>query len=73
MEGNHDLPVLNMSEDVRVGGGTSREDFIRVRTERDAGLSMPKSIPSRQMNMRAGNIPRGDSGAPMRKVPINGL
>ena len=47
---------------------------MKFRTERDAQLSMPKLIiPSLQVNMRAGEIPRDDSGLPMLKVPINSL
>lgn len=62
------------ADNIHVGGGKSREDFIRFRTERDAQLSMPKLIiPSLQVNMRAGHIPRDPSGAPMLKVPVNGL
>ncbi|MGB3147007.1 MAG: MBL fold metallo-hydrolase [Paracoccaceae bacterium] len=59
---------------IHVGGGKTREDFIKFRTERDAQLAMPKLIiPSLQVNMRAGEIPRDKSGNPMLKVPINGL
>jgi len=62
------------TENIHVGGGKSREEFITFRTERDAQLSMPKLIiPSLQVNMRAGNIPRDASGVPMLKVPVNGL
>ena len=57
---------------IHVGGGKSKEDFIRFRTERDAQLSMPKLIiPSLQVNIRAGEIPVGKDGAPFLKVPIN--
>ena len=59
---------------IHVGGGRSREEFIRFRTERDAQLAMPKLIiPSLQVNMRAGEVPTDRSGNPMLKVPINGL
>ena len=59
---------------IHVGGGRSREEFIRFRTERDAQLAMPKLIiPSLQVNMRAGEVPADRSGNPMLKVPINGL
>jgi hypothetical protein len=35
---------------------------------------MPKLIiPSLQVNMRAGDIPRDDEGRPVLKVPLNGL
>jgi len=59
---------------IHVGGGKSQEDFVKFRTERDAQLSMPKLIlPSLQVNMRAGDIPRDANGRPMLKVPLNGL
>jgi glyoxylase-like metal-dependent hydrolase (beta-lactamase superfamily II) len=59
---------------IHLAGGTSREEFIRVREERDATLAMPKLIiPSLQVNMRAGDIPRDDDGRPVLKVPLNGL
>ncbi|PWV99975.1 glyoxylase-like metal-dependent hydrolase (beta-lactamase superfamily II) [Hoeflea marina] len=59
---------------IHVGGGKTREDFIRFRTERDRQLAVPKLIiPSLQVNMRAGEIPRDKDGRPMLKVPVNGL
>ena len=57
-----------------VGGGKSKEDFIKFRTERDAQLDMPKLIiPSLQVNMRAGELPTDKDGNPMLKIPVNGL
>ena len=62
------------TENIHVGGGKSREDFIRFRTERDAQLAMPKLIiPSLQVNMRAGHVPSDEHGNPVLKVPVNGL
>ncbi len=59
---------------IHVGNGVSREEFVALRTERDATLAMPKLIiPSLQVNMRAGELPTDDSGMPMLKVPLNGL
>jgi len=59
---------------IHVGGGKSREDFIRFRTERDAVLDMPRLIlPSLQVNMRAGAVPTDKDGNPMLKVPVNAL
>ncbi|MBW3097532.1 MBL fold metallo-hydrolase [Pseudohoeflea sp. DP4N28-3] len=59
---------------IHVGGGRSREDFIAFRTKRDASLSMPKLIlPSLQVNMRAGEVPRDAEGRAMLKLPINAL
>ena len=62
------------AHNIHVGGGKTREDFIKFRTERDAQLGMPKLIiPSLQVNMRAGEVPTDKDGNPMLKVPVNGL
>ncbi|MFN4172097.1 MAG: MBL fold metallo-hydrolase [Pseudorhodobacter sp.] len=58
-----------------VGAGQSKEDFIRMRTERDAQLDMPRLIiPSLQVNMRAGQMPEPeDNGVSYLKVPLDKL
>ena len=62
------------AHNIHVGGGKTKEEFIAFRTARDATLDMPKLIiPSLQVNMRAGEIPRDRDGRPMLKVPVNGL
>ena len=62
------------AHNIHVGAGRTREEFVKLRTERDATLAMPKLIiPSLQVNMRAGEIPTDKSGRPMLKVPVNGL
>lgn len=55
--------------------GKSRDDFIALRTARDATLAMPKLIiPSLQINMRGGDLPPADEdGKRFLKVPINGI
>lgn len=59
---------------IHVGGGKSRDDFIKFRTERDAQLAVPKLIiPALQVNMRAGHVPTDEDGNPVLKVPVNGL
>ena len=59
---------------IHVGEGKTKEEFVKFRTERDAQLDMPRLIiPSLQVNMRAGEIPRDKDGNPMLKVPVNGL
>lgn len=61
-------------DNIHVGGGKTRDEFIKFRTERDAQLAMPKLIiPSLQVNMRGGEVPTDDDGNPMLKVPVNGL
>jgi len=60
---------------VHIGEGRPMEDFVSMRTERDAKLGMPRLIlPSLQTNMRAGHMPEPDeSGKRYFKVPINEL
>lgn len=63
------------AHNIHVGGGKTKEDFVKFRTERDAQLDMPKLIiPSLQVNMRAGQLPPADDdGKTFLKVPVNGL
>lgn len=62
------------ASNIHVGGGKTKEDFVKFRTERDAQLAVPKLIiPSLQVNMRAGEVPTDEDGNPMLKVPVNGL
>ncbi|SFD13635.1 MBL fold metallo-hydrolase [Tropicimonas isoalkanivorans] len=62
------------AHNIHVGGGKTKEEFVKFRTERDATLDMPKLIiPSLQVNMRAGEVPKDKDGRPMLKVPVNGL
>ncbi len=62
------------AHNIHVGHGRSREEFVALRTARDATLAMPKLIlPSLQVNMRAGQIPTDEAGHPSLKVPINRL
>jgi len=62
------------AHNIHVGGGKTKEDFVKFRTERDATLDMPKLIiPSLQVNMRAGAVPKDKDGRPMLKVPVNAL
>jgi glyoxylase-like metal-dependent hydrolase (beta-lactamase superfamily II) len=60
---------------VHAGASRSREEFVKLRTERDRTLSMPKLIiPSLQVNMRGGEMPAPDNdGQTYLKVPINRL
>lgn len=63
------------AHNIHIKGGVSEEEFVKMRTERDATLGMPKLIvPSLQVNMRAGQMPPAeDNGQVYFKVPINSL
>jgi glyoxylase-like metal-dependent hydrolase (beta-lactamase superfamily II) len=53
----------------------TRDEFIKMRTERDKTLDMPKLIlPSIQVNMRAGQLPEPeDNGVSYLKIPLNSV
>jgi glyoxylase-like metal-dependent hydrolase (beta-lactamase superfamily II) len=55
--------------------GKTKDEFVEMRTTRDAKLGMPKLIiPSIQVNMRAGQMPPPeDNGTVYLKVPLNKL
>ena len=62
------------ANNIHVGGGKSREEFVAFRLARDAKLDVPRLIlPSLQVNMRAGEVPTDDDGAMILKLPVNRL
>ncbi len=60
---------------IHVHDGVSEDDFVKMRTARDATLEMPVLIlPSVQVNMRAGHMPEPeDNGMRYLKIPVNAL
>jgi hypothetical protein len=58
---------------IHVGRGIGREQYIRLRQERDATLPMPRLIiPSVQINMRGGKLPPAEeNGVSYLKIPLN--
>ncbi|MBA2778441.1 MBL fold metallo-hydrolase [Billgrantia kenyensis] len=73
-EYQHETTVAEQrAHNVHVHSGISEEEFVKMRTERDATLDMPRLIlPSVQVNMRAGHMPPPeDNGQIYLKVPIN--
>ena len=72
----HETTVAEQrAANIHVHDGVSEDDFVRMRTERDATLAMPKLIiPSVQVNMRGGDMPPAeDNGQVYLKVPVNKL
>jgi glyoxylase-like metal-dependent hydrolase (beta-lactamase superfamily II) len=61
-----------LARNVHVHEGVSEDDFVKMRTERDATLSAPTLLmPSIQVNMRAGKLPPADvNGVHYLRVPI---
>ncbi|EIZ79881.1 beta-lactamase [Novosphingobium sp. Rr 2-17] len=60
---------------VHVHEGVEEDDFVAMRTSRDATLSMPKLIlPSIQVNMRGGHLPEPEAnGTRYLKIPLDVL
>jgi glyoxylase-like metal-dependent hydrolase (beta-lactamase superfamily II) len=58
---------------IHVREGISQEQFVKMRTARDATLEMPVLIlPAVQINIRAGEMPpKEDNGTAYVKIPIN--
>jgi len=63
------------AKNIHVHDGVSEEDFVKMRTARDATLDMPTLIlPSVQVNIRAGELPPAeDNGVSYLKIPLNAL
>jgi glyoxylase-like metal-dependent hydrolase (beta-lactamase superfamily II) len=60
---------------VHVREGIAEDEFVQMRTSRDASLAMPRLlIPAVQVNMRAGQMPAAeDNGISYLKIPLNAL
>ncbi len=58
---------------VHIHEGVGEDQFVEMRTQRDATLGMPKLIlPSLQINMRGGRLPEPeDNGVQYLKAPVN--
>jgi glyoxylase-like metal-dependent hydrolase (beta-lactamase superfamily II) len=62
-------------QNIHVRDGIGEEEFVAMRTRRDATLEMPVLIlPSVQVNMRGGHLPEPeDNGRRYLKIPIDSL
>jgi glyoxylase-like metal-dependent hydrolase (beta-lactamase superfamily II) len=60
-------------KNIHVHDGVGEEEFVAMRTKRDATLNTPKLIlPSVQVNMRAGRLPDPEAnGTSYLKLPLN--
>ena len=63
------------SANIHVRDGVSEDDFVALRTKRDATLEMPVLLlPAIQINMRCGAFPEAeDNGVSYLKIPLNAL
>lgn len=61
------------AHNVHVHDGVTEDDFVKMRTTRDAKLSLPNLImPSVQVNIRGGHMPEPEeNGVSYIKIPIN--
>lgn len=63
------------AKNIHVHDGISEEQFVEMRTKRDATLDMPVLIlPSVQVNIRAGEMPpKDENGVAYLRIPVNAL
>ena len=63
------------AKNIHVHDGISEDQFVEMRTKRDATLEMPVLIlPAVQINIRAGELPpKEDNGIAYAKIPLNAL
>ncbi|PIZ30744.1 MAG: MBL fold metallo-hydrolase [Alphaproteobacteria bacterium CG_4_10_14_0_8_um_filter_53_9] len=63
------------AHNIHLHEGVIEDEFVAMRTARDAKLGMPRLIlPSVQVNIRAGHLPEPeDNGTSYLKIPINTL
>ncbi|WP_271078752.1 MBL fold metallo-hydrolase [Aurantiacibacter sp. MUD61] len=66
---------LQRENNVHVKDGTSEDEFVAMRTARDATLDMPTLIlPSVQVNIRGGRLPEPEeNGVSYIKIPVNAV
>jgi glyoxylase-like metal-dependent hydrolase (beta-lactamase superfamily II) len=62
-----------LDRNVHIGGGVSEEDYVAMRTARDATLCLPKLLyPAIQVNIRGGRFPPADAhGERYLKLPLS--
>lgn len=65
--------VAERTGNVHLHEGVSEDEFVEMRTQRDATLAMPRLIlPALQVNIRGGRLPAADdNGACYLKLPVN--
>ena len=65
--------LAERTANVHIHDGVSEDDFVAMRTQRDATLPMPKLIlPSLQVNMQGGRLPEPeDNGVRYLKLPLD--
>lgn len=65
--------TTSRESNIHIKSATTKEDFVDMRTARDAQLGLPKLIiPSLQINIQAGQAPAADSnGVVYLKTPFN--
>lgn len=63
------------ADNKHIGGGVSREDYVRLREKRDATLTLPdRMLHALQVNLRGGRLPEPESdGHSYFKIPANRL
>lgn len=63
------------ADNIHVGGGTTREAFVAMRTARDRELDLPRLLlPALQVNIRGGRLPPAEgNGSAYLRIPVDRL
>lgn len=72
----HVISIAEQKRDnIHVGGGRTRQDYVAMRQARDATLALPTLIlPSIQVNIQGGHLPAAeDNGIAYLKIPLDTL
>ena len=61
------------ARNIHIGGGVPKSDYVRLREERDATLSLPdRMLAALQVNLRAGTLPEAEAdGHSYLRIPVN--
>lgn len=65
--------LTQKKQNIHIQDGTPKSEFVEMRQQRDASLTMPKLIlPAIQINMKAGKFPQPEeNGVAYLKLPLN--
>ncbi len=63
----------HLASNVHFASGPTREEFVRVRSERDATLGLPdRMLAALQVNIRGGRLPEPDArGRRVLRIPLD--
>ena len=67
------IVAVQRKQNIHVGGGVVKQDYVARREKRDATLSLPdRMLAALQVNLRGGRLPPAEvDGEHYLKIPVN--